>query len=389
MTNAISIKSTLGVTLFGSVFLAVGLGVMIFAAARPMVRLMNSASWLQCEATIDPNSVKLKSSRASKGSTTYKAQASYTYITPDGQTRSSDNVSFSSGSDNLGSWQKRTYNKLKKMSHGKTVCHVNPRDMNDVVLLREIHELSIPFSSLFGFIFACVGGGIVIYTLRFYFRERDKPENDKAVHSTSLSSPYDICFAAVPISLNLWLLFIFLTRMPDASAWIWLLLIPVVLPLLFVGHGFRMRRIFGNATFTPAETIRIGGRLTGDIRLTSGSLDENFEFTIMCMEYETTGSGKNKRTTTRTLWKSEPVSLQPTPTGDGGTTLRLATPLRDNLPQSDNSTIKWFLTLRAKDRIFPNRIRFQLNVLNPLRETHTPELAATLGEHLTESIRFH
>ena len=71
-------------------------------------------------------------------------------------TRSSDRVVFSGGSDNIGSWQQNTYQKLKEMSLRKTVCHVNPDNLDDAVLLREIHEAAIISTSLFGSVFTSI-----------------------------------------------------------------------------------------------------------------------------------------------------------------------------------------------------------------------------------------
>ena len=60
---------------------------MISAALMPMLRLVNSASWMKYEAVIDPDSVKLELSADTEGSSVYQARATYSYTASDGQVR--------------------------------------------------------------------------------------------------------------------------------------------------------------------------------------------------------------------------------------------------------------------------------------------------------------
>ena len=382
MSNVHFLQSPRGLALLAIPFLSAGLLVMIFLAAKPMARLVDSASWIECEAEIDPASVSLRTSSGGKGGTSYQARASYTYTAPDGKTRVSDRVAFCSGSDNLGSWQSRTHRRLKEMSRKKTVCHVNPCNMDDAVLLREVHELSIICGSLFGFAFACAGAGMLLPAIRMWRWGEQRDGGGEVVRSASQLTPADAVVAAVPVCLNLWILSVFVTRVPDASAWVWLLLIPVAVPLLVVGYGFRMRRIFGDAAFRPAGTIRVGGRLAGDITLTAGNPDGRFEVSVECMKSQSSGSGKNRSTVTTCLWKASQNVSQGIP-GDG-ISVRVALDIPDGLPETDaigNTTITWVLKLRAKDRRRPNSIAFQLDVHKPLTTgaIHPMETGAAPG----------
>ena len=368
MTNkSPTIKETIGAILFASLFLLSGLGVTIFFAVMPMARLANSSSWIECEAIIDPASVELKESRGSKGGSTYKVQASYNYTAPDGSAQSSDRVAFSSGSDNIGSWQRRAYRKLKEMSRDKTICHVNPKNMGDAVLLREVHELSVIFCSIFGFVFVCAGAHMMSGAVRERLAGKKKRDRTVTVRPTSLSSAEDIFIAALPVCLNLWLLFMFVTKAPDASEWIWLLLIPVIAPILFVSYGLMIRRNFGEAKFTTAKKIRIGSELSGAIEIKNGKSGENFEIKIKCARSETTGSGKGRKTRITTLWKSKEIIPQIENNGDS-ISLRFVTNIPHILLEpnaADNPNVQWTLTLKAKDRMLANRISFLLNVYRP------------------------
>jgi Protein of unknown function (DUF3592). len=376
--------------LFATPFLLAGLGVMFFLAAKPMARLADSASWIECEARIDPSSVALRASSDNDGGTTYKAQAFYKYTAPDGGAHVSDKVAFSSGSDNIGSWQHDTYRKLKEMSGASdaqavSVCYVNPKDYSESVLLREVHEQSIIFGSLFGFVFACAGACLMLGAIRARLRSGKRGGvsggsngsgsgngNGETVRPASFSSPSDILIAAVPVGLNLWLLHAFKTSAPDASAWIWLLLIPIAALILAVLYGFMSRRVFGDAAFTPAKKIRIGGEISGDIKIKNGNPGNDFEIKITCVRSETTGSSKHRHTTTTTLWESDPIATQAANTGDG-ISLRVSTRIPHILLEpdaADNPDITWTLMLKAKDRKFANRLSFILHVCRPEERTN-------------------
>ena len=359
MNNGFSKKAAIATGLFCSLFFLVGLDLMIFMAAIPMARLARSASWIECEAMINPVSVRLESHSA-EGDTVYQTQASYTYTTPDGWTRSSDRVAFSGGSDNIGSWQQRIYQKLKEMSLRKTVCHVNPDNLDDAVLLREVHEAAIISTSLFGSVFAYIGALMMIYALRW------------GVRPVALPAPCDIVIAAIPACLNLWSLFVFVTRVPDASARVWLLLVPAAVPAFIGWHWCRMRSIFGAVTFLPSGNIRVGGRLSCDIGLTSDNPDARFEVAVECRQSRTSGSGKRRSTSTTSLWKSPGIIPQSIMPGDGATSLRVALDIPDGLPETStigDTTVEWILTLRATDRKIFNRVVFRLDVQRALSET--------------------
>ena len=366
--------------MFSSLFFLIGTVLMIFMAVLPMARLARSASWTECEAMINPASVKLESRSGSnsKGSTTYQAQASYTYTTPDGWTRSSDRVAFFDASDNIGSWQQRTYQKLKEMSVGKTVCHVNPDNLDDVVLLREVNETVIIFASLFGSVFAYAGALMMIHALRGVARP------------VALPAPCDIVIAAIPACLNLCPLFVFVTQVPDAPARVWLLLVPAVVPAFIGWHWYRIRGIFGAVTFLPAGNIRVGGRFSCDIRLTNENPDSNFEINVECLQSITCGSGKRRSTTTTSLWKSPGVIPHIMP-GDGTTSLRVALDLPDGLPETGtigDTTVKWILTLRATEKKFLNRVVIRLDVQRALSEMAAPRLREAEIDPSTEDRLF-
>ena len=376
--------------LFASLFFFVGIGLVVFLAVVPMAQLARSASWIECEALIDPASVKFEESvtDTEEGGTTRQVQASYTYTTPDGKTRSSDCVAFSVGSNNIGSWRERAYQKLTEMRRGKTVCYVNPNNMDEAVLLREVHEGDIIVASFFGSFFACAGLLIIIQAIHMYLLVAQRARDGEIVRPDSLPATRDVFIAAIPACLSLWSLFVFLIRMPDASAWIWLLLIPSVVPAVIAWRCYRMRGTFGDATLMPAGNIRVGGKLACDITLTNENPDAVFESHLECLRMETRGVGKRKSTTTTSLWKSPTVIPHIMP-GDGTVSLRVAQDIPDGLPETGGTgsiAVEWVLTLRAQGRRFFSRITFHLDVLRAKSATVASKEAE--GGPATESSLF-
>ena len=361
----VSSKSAIGCALlFTTPFLLAGLGMMIFTAVIPMARLAKSATWIECEAEIVPASERLEANNNAEVGSAQQTQASYTYTAPDGSKRISRKVSFSNGYGNIDSQHSSTHQRLKKTNDGKIICYVNPNNMDDAALLREVDEYSIIHGSLFGFVFAFVGAFLSISVTRLQRKEKNTREDDTTVQSTATSSPNDVFIAAVPVCLNLWMLYVFATMVPDASSWTLLLLIPVITPILVVCRGYRNRRIFGEATFAPEGRIRVGGALSGAIRLANGSPDTDFEISAECTQSHTSGSGKSRTTSTKSLWSSDEINSRVT-VGNDAVLLQFATKIPYGLPESNaqgRGSIKWILTVKTKDKKFAGSVSFHLYV---------------------------
>ena len=123
-------------------------------------------NWVATPATIQ--AIQLKTSHDEDGNT-YRVVANYRY-TWLGQDFVSDRVSLHNGSDNIGSFHKRTYRRLQplvQVPQGST-CYVNPSNPAEAILVRDARWEMFAFYSIFATIFGSIGvlGGMAMWSFR-------------------------------------------------------------------------------------------------------------------------------------------------------------------------------------------------------------------------------
>ena len=120
-------------------------------------------SWIEVPAFIQQTNLEESSDSES---TTYKVTAAYSYTYKD-RSYTGNRVSMHSGSDNIGSFHKRTYSQLTKYKNSGEPfrCYINPANPSESILFRTPRLEKLGFYMIFTLIF----GGV-----RCYSRNRHK-----------------------------------------------------------------------------------------------------------------------------------------------------------------------------------------------------------------------
>jgi hypothetical protein len=121
--------ATIGLRLFGAIFMCVGGGLLYVMLVRPMMKEAAAASWPQvpCEIT----SSRVASHRGSKGGSTYSVEIRYRYDFK-GRSYNGTRYNFDTGNSSSRGWRDAAV--AKHPAGTKTLCYVNPEDPIEAVL---------------------------------------------------------------------------------------------------------------------------------------------------------------------------------------------------------------------------------------------------------------
>lgn len=147
--------------LFCGAFAAAGIGAFVSQSVPMITGYTQARSWEPVTAQLLTH--KLQTKRSSD-STTYKATARYRY-NYQGVSYISDKVSFSKGSDNIGSYHQDINNRLSSIerSGDPLTVWVNPNNPSEAIIDRSFRWSVLLFGSLFLCLFGGFGiGGIVL-----------------------------------------------------------------------------------------------------------------------------------------------------------------------------------------------------------------------------------
>lgn len=324
-------------TLFALPFAAVGLGSMGWLVWT-LFRVAIAQSWVETPATILEASLE-----GGGGDSSARAVARYSY-TFAGSTYESTKVSFYSGSDNIGSFQKDAAAELSRYvakpkadavemdsrTRGPQFrCYVNPHKPEEAVLYRTLRIGMMLFQLMFGVIFGGVGFGLMFSTqiaARFAKKKQEriaqfpgepwKWREDWAsgvVRVDRKTARFALFFAAFWNAIS-FPMAIFLIpqaiKQHQNAAW-FVLIFPAVgtgLAIWAFKEWARVRR-FGNSTLQLAtQPGVIGGKFAGLVRLPLKiHAADGFHVTLKCVRTVTTGSGDDRRTVEQLLWEQEKV----------------------------------------------------------------------------------
>ncbi len=260
-------------------------------------------------------------------STSYKCVAKYSYIV-NGREYTSDRVSFSKGSDNIGSFQQDCVRDIKRGKKKNTMtCYVNPLEPHEAVVFPAVRWGMIGFYMIFVLTFGGVGFGLLIFGvfgLKVNKKEKkakkdhpDKPWmwNSKWSDGTIKSSDKAGMIGAIIFSL-FWNLISFpIAGMAFFDGYLndgnKLALIALIFPavgLLMIGwtvYAVKKYQKYGTSTLQLASVPGvIGGKLAGVIHVMVNIIPEDgFHLHLMCIHKYTTGSGKHRNTHEDTLWE--------------------------------------------------------------------------------------
>ena len=145
-------KSWVGI-LAGLIFLSTGLAVAYSSAGTMITGYLSSSRWVEVPATI--YSVELIAKRGN--TTTYSVNSNYSYQF-NGENYTSNRVSLSTGSDNIGQYWENLERSLRQAKNSnEAVAFVNPEDPTDSLLDRTLRWKSMVFGSMLFFLFGGVG----------------------------------------------------------------------------------------------------------------------------------------------------------------------------------------------------------------------------------------
>ena len=301
-----------------------------YAIASCLIKWQAMKSWIEVPAIIETTNLDIKHSRSSKGksSTTYKVTVVYNYTIKD-TSYTGDKVSMHSGSDNIGSFHKRTYDQLSKYKNSGEPfrVYVNPSNPSESILFRSPRLEKLGFYMIFTLIFGGFGYGLLYGAIRGIGTKRQEDQlkslyqnepwlwknqwKDGIIHSQSKSKlMFSIIFALFWNLISTPILFIIPGELNKGNK-------PVLIALIFPFVGiilaiWAIRNIlqwlkFGDSTFImDIKPGVIGGPLKGKIHTKVNIKPENgFHLTLSCINRVRTRSGKNRHTHEYVRWQNE------------------------------------------------------------------------------------
>jgi len=295
---------------FGSVFLAVGVGVGYFSL-RPLAEVRAMKTWRETPAKVV--SCELSVSHGSKGGTSYQAKATYRYRV-DGTDYTGTRVSLHGGHDNVGGFQRRTYEMLNRCrAAGRpTTCWVDPLAPSKSILIRRPRFELLLFMQAFVLLFGGAGVWIVSAGAAALFRP-GVSAGSEAVGQGQIrmrgAASHRIA-GAVALAVNGyagWFLWIaYGVSLPEPlPPWLWLLALAGVVPAIVAGYLIGRYRKYGISVFEMSPMPgTVGGTVGGTIRIPAKvDAPDGFEVTLQCVHQYTTRSGKNSSTHRDVLWE--------------------------------------------------------------------------------------
>ena len=393
-----SIKQGSGcLTIFGLVFLIVGLGISLFAMKNLFLNL-NANSWHPTQATI--LSAELKVSRGDD-SDTYKAIGRYRYEYA-GVSFESSQLFFGNMSDNIGSFHQDLVKDMQghKSRQQTMTAWVNADKPGDAVLVKKPRWGLFSLMMLFPLTFGGIGGGIIwgakkakqkaleVSELRALYPEQAwlwRPE----WHSPTLISNnkkllwFSVGFAVFWNLISTPLLFVIPNEVQDKQNY--LALIGLLFPLVGIGlaawafRNYQKWKRFGESEFTLQDLpARLGSTLRGEL-LIPGDIPPGSQCLIKleCIHSYQQGSGDDSKTVEDILWQDEQRLNVSTNFSARDHTLPIVFKLPRNQPISDwvngNNQHIWRLSVQSDIPGADYSAQFELPVFESLNTENDAE----------------
>ena len=343
-----------------------------YLAGSMLTTWVRAQSWDEVPARIVSADLDVNSG---DDSTTYRVRAVYEYDYR-GNTYTSDRVAGGFGSDNIGSFHQDKYAELSAYLESDRAfrAFVNPDDPSESLLYRELRWGMLAFQAIFALVFGLVGYGLMFAAFfgsrlvkeaeRLKERHADQPwlwEKDWVDGRIQAGSRGkmigSILFALLWNLISAPIFFIVPREVVDGNR---MALIGLLFPVVGAGlaayaiYAALQWRKFGNSQLELFSNPGVlGGYLEGrihtNIRAHHG---DGFRVTLACVRKETSGSGKNRSSSERTLWQDTvEVSADELLAGPRGASVpvRFAIPY-DAGPESDpdaSGAIKWRVEVEA------------------------------------------
>lgn len=373
MNNTQYIKTKLNwfYIIFGSFFAVPALGIFMVSVVLSVSESIQMKSWHSASAIIQ--SADIGYYQGGEGGTTYLAKARYQYQV-DGITYNNSRVQISSGSDNIGSFQKDVAGKLRaNYANGEPVTiYYNPKNPADSIIYRELRWGLLLFTSMFVLLFGGAGFGVMYWGWRgnktnVSLQTSSEPWlsevnwMNNTIYSDSKSGFISLAIIAVFWNAISWL-FVFV-GLEDAYKDEGLMVTLIILMFPAAGLGilylaiksWKQWRKFGRTPLVLSPFPgQVGGDVGGTIQFQQRLPDQDeYLATLSLLRSYTTGSGDDKETEEELVWHKEGLAkLKQVLTADVESELKFRFKTHDNLPESNTGTSSdyyiWRITIENK-----------------------------------------
>lgn len=345
--------------LFGLVFFGIGAAFLVFGVIPNLWDAMRMQDWVPVPAEIA--AVDLETNH-SDDSTTYKVNARFHY-TYNGRNYTGARVGIADGgSDNVGEWQRDTYNRLR--GRKQTTLWVNPENPSEAVYDRELRWGLLGFKLIFVVVFGGFGAGVIWFINR---KPRPVPPglpewqaraewHDNRIRSSARSTLWFAWgFAVFWNAISSPVLFILPGELAKGNQ---IALVALLFPLVGLGllvWAVRQTLAWRRFGITELQLDPFPGAIGGDV---GGTVEMRLGFnpkyrlhvTLTCHHVYRRRSGRNGSETVRDVrWQDEQLAeVQP---GLHGTRLRFLFQTPQNLPGSStggNSWDEWTVNINAE-----------------------------------------
>lgn len=360
--------------LFGLPFAAVGVGCLIYLVYMGY-NYQRVQSWVETPAMVQQ--AQVAENRDSDGDTTYRLDATFAYEY-DGRSYVSDWVGLQTGSDNIGSWHHDRYAELAPYyEQGQPFrCFVNPEDPSEAILFRDLRIGFAAFLFCFALIFGSVGFTIMIGSLVGGSAQRAATRRE-SIHPTEpwtwrpewAAGRIESSNKVSAYGLLVFAVFWNLISVPAAGFGVpealrtgqYEILFVLIFPIIGIGIlisallQFARHNKYGVSVLQlDGITGVLGGYLGGTVHVPQSiESDAGVVVALRCVESTTSGSGKNKKTTSNTKWESEQI-VHPQGGVAGLATGGVTIPFRFAIPYAlpeprnhGNPTVSWRLSFSA------------------------------------------
>lgn len=343
--------------LFGLVFFAVGAGFLLLGVIPNLWDATRMQDWVQVPAEVVAADLEVN---RSDDSTTYKLTARFHYDY-NGQRYTGQRVGIADGgSDNVGDWQRDTYNRLR--GREQTRLWVNPADPSESVFDRKPRWGLLGFKMIFVVVFGGFGAAVLWFINRTpgpvpaglpAWQARTEWVDNRIRSNARSMLWFAWGFAVFWNAISSPIPFILPAELEKGNQLAW---IALVFPLVGLGLlTWAIRRTLNWRRFgtTLLEMDPFPGAIDGDV---GGSVELRLRFnpkyrfrvTLTCNHVYTRRTKDGTETVRDAKWQDEQLAeVQP---GMHGTRLRLLFQPPGDLPESsegDNSWYEWQVHIAA------------------------------------------
>jgi len=360
------------VSVFGLIFLLIGLGVGVFFA-RGALDVLAARDWVPVEARL--LSVDLQLRHDSDGGTTYRVRAEYEYDWR-GERFLSSKVDFLPGADGLGNYHRNTYRRLNRAFQASepVTAWVDPDDPARAVLERGMRWGRFAFGMLFPMVFGGAGLGLILWGRRTG-REKRQRDNRRELHPDQPWMWFDkwrtpeiagqartrmwaaVAFAAVWNLVSLPILFIVPGEAAEGNH---VALLGLLFPLIGVGlivwavrEVIRQRRYGASKLHLESHPVPPGGHLRATLNIPARLQAREVQLQLACINRYVSGSGKNRSTRENVLWEDKQRAMARSGDGPGATSARVEIRLPADQPVSSEDNPRnrfiWRLTATSEE----------------------------------------